>query len=194
MENYILRLPNELQREIYSFVYPSPMYFNIFKRVYEKVNSDADYSCYFMNKFKNVSVDTHWNNYKEDPTNYPEIQIQNFYDNHNLLYVIYYCIDSRYPTNIVELLEKYLKFDKIFMKKIENIYDKHFYMDYDKIPGLGKIYFWNDELVDEEEFCKDIINIIDELENVKTNDAKKSLYYIFRTFIYIYYHYDDEYI
>jgi hypothetical protein len=189
IENYMVRLPDELQREIYQFIYPSPMYFDKFKRLYKKVNSDTDYTCYFINKFKNVSINTHWKNYKKNPADYPEIQIQNFYDNHNLVNVIYYCINTRYPTSIIELLEHYITFDKVFIERIVNVSRKHFYRDYDKIPGIGKMYFWNDEGVDEEEFRKDIINIIDDLENVKTNEAKKCLYNIYRTFLYIYYHY-----
>ena len=192
LHDNIIKLPYELQEEIHKFVYPTPIDFKKFKKVYDNITSNKDYTPYFMNKFKNISIDIHWNNYKENPMNYPEIQIQNFYNNHDLFKIIDYCIDTRFPTSILELLEQHLNFNHVFIKRINSLYDKHFYRDYDKIPGIGKIYFWNDELVDEEIFYEDIIDIINDVENLKTNNSVIALYNIYKMMLYIYYRYDNE--
>lgn len=191
LHDSIIKLPYELQEEIHKFVFSTPIDFKKFKKVYDNIISNKDYTPYFMNKFKNVSIDIHWNNYKENPINYPEVQIQNFYNNHELFKIIDYCIDTRFPTSILELLEQHLNFNYVFIKRINSLYDKHFYRDYDKIPGIGKIYFWNDELVDEEIFYEDIINILNDVENLKTNGSVIALYNIYKIMLYIYYRYDD---
>lgn len=192
LHDNIISLPYELQEEIYRFVYPTPIDFQKFKKMIEYTNKNKDYIPYYANKFINVSIETHWNNYKKNPVHYPEIQIQNFYANHNLWNIIDYCIDTRFPICIVDLLEQYVKFDKTFIERISKLYEKHFYRDWDKIPSLGKIYFWNDESVNEEEFYNDIIELLNDMEGCKTNESVMALYKIYRSFMYIYYHYHNE--
>ena len=186
LELYILRIPQELKREIYSYVFGNHYVdFEKFCNVYNKVDEyykSSKRSLYYEDKFPNVSLSEHWANFQISPCKYPEIKIQLWYQEYDLVNIVDYCITNWYPCAIVDMLKEYIIYNDEIKVRIKNLYGKHFYMDYYKNRGCRKEWFWNDESINMKGFYNDIIEILDDVETYEGSSISpsKNTYYFYR--------------